>query len=889
MKFHSLILSAMLTGAALLATGCTDHTDRIFDTTARVVAFDVDTEQPEGSRSASEEGPAETFSTLTLTGDDGSTLYLHALTREGITPSAAPAGRAAAVTTETLADMGVWGASYQGDTWTGSDFYMKDVELTRSGNWNSDYLWITGETMNFYAHSPYQAKGLTVAPTGKSEAPAWSYTVPADVAAQSDLLWAENVGTAFRNRVPLTFHHALTAVKFVNGALRPGRIKAIRVKGVYTSGEYHPGADSWTELQGEGNFAIALDKEVEMTLGSAVTEGETTLMMLPQTLPADATVEVDYEDATTGTASTFSARLGGTVWPMGKTVTYRIANADVMPVIEVTQMPEAIGYRGGAASFSIRSHSYRQGYGTYYTNQPWTATFYAPDASGEFTTEVPRPDWLADFPTEGDGTDNGTAHSYDFNISPTPVVITNEVDDALASTPATTSPVDLSMTDVNGNATAEMNTANCYVVRSAGTYRIPVVFGNAIKHSRTNTNAYTATVPEGSTTMLPVMLDAFNQPITSPFIEGATGAKGIWNVIAPDVITVQPALVTEQRVIDGVSRDVQYLQFTINKASLKQGNLGVAVTNADGTILWSWHIWVTTLEFSTKQVWNYAGQVNEVANVNMAWCTGDCWTYPERRIKVRFTQPATGAYVETMIVTQQEFVSQKPGNNMMYMWGRKDPMRALLPNNESKTVWDGEGNVIPTTQIQNWPNRATFIGRSIQSPTTFFKMNTTGIATWANLWAANSDYVALDASVAWPQNLVKTVYDPCPAGFQVSTSAAFTGYSNKPGAQTGTGDKIYQVGDVHDGIDLMCRPADTSTDPATLFYPTTGTRNNNFNVQYKFGDGFMILGAEGRLLTNTTETATGSAVFQYYRGMLWTSNPRTIAAPASVRPCREND
>lgn len=49
--------------------------------------------------------------------------------------------------------------------------------------------------------------------------------------------------------------------------------------------------------------------------------------------------------------------------------------------------------------------------------------------------------------------------------------------------------VDLSMQDIYGNTTSQ-NTANCYVVKEAGTYKFPCVYGNAIKNGATNATAY---------------------------------------------------------------------------------------------------------------------------------------------------------------------------------------------------------------------------------------------------------------------------------------------------------------------------------------------------------------------------------------------------------------
>ena len=48
-------------------------------------------------------------------------------------------------------------------------------------------------------------------------------------------------------------------------------------------------------------------------------------MMLPQTLPDGAEVEVVFQDGTSGQERTMSASIAGTQWPQGKTVTYKLS------------------------------------------------------------------------------------------------------------------------------------------------------------------------------------------------------------------------------------------------------------------------------------------------------------------------------------------------------------------------------------------------------------------------------------------------------------------------------------------------------------------------------------------------------------------------------------
>ena len=82
---------------------------------------------------------------------------------------------------------------------------------------------------------------------------------------------------------------------------------------------------------------------------------------------------------------------------------------------------------------------------------------------------------------------------------------------------ATEAPTDLSMVDCAGNARASMTTANSYMVHTAGKYKLPLVYGNAIKNGADNTVAYK---PGGttSTNYCANFVNHANTAITAPWI-----------------------------------------------------------------------------------------------------------------------------------------------------------------------------------------------------------------------------------------------------------------------------------------------------------------------------------------------------------------------------------
>ena len=179
---------------------------------------------------------------------------------------------------------------------------------------------------------------------------------------------------------------------------------------------------------------------------------------------------------------------------------------------------------------------------------------------------------------------------------------------------------DLSMLDNAGNERASRWTANCYMVHMGGNYKLPLVYGNAIKNGTANASAYTGIENENTTLTFP---NHAGNAITKPWIKDhgitVTSAELLW----------QDAKGLIQEV--GISGD--YLTMSVGKdATEQEGNALVAAKTSDGTIVWSWHIWVTKQTFvegdlnsvtttndtsvGTKGVdW----QIYKVAPVNLGW------------------------------------------------------------------------------------------------------------------------------------------------------------------------------------------------------------------------------------------------------------------------------
>lgn len=209
-------------------------------------------------------------------------------------------------------------------------FYMDEDAVNKGSVWKTDqvYYWPgVGHLLQFYAWAPTDANGLTTPSTPQSKE--LSYTVPADAAAQKDIVVATTAEIQGDNNqaVPLTFAHICTAVRFAVGSqMQAGSIKSVALKGVKNTGTYNMATGAWTLDEASADFSQTLNKVTTGNEGNgkAITSDEGTFMMLPQTLPADAMVEVVFTNAS-GVDRTLTASIGNTQWTMGTTVTYKLS------------------------------------------------------------------------------------------------------------------------------------------------------------------------------------------------------------------------------------------------------------------------------------------------------------------------------------------------------------------------------------------------------------------------------------------------------------------------------------------------------------------------------------------------------------------------------------
>ena len=326
----------------------------------------------------------------------------------------------------------------------------------------------------------------------------------------------------------------------------------------------------------------------------------------------------------------------------------------------------------------------------------------------------------------------------------------------------TVSNYDLSMYDVTGN-TCSQTTANSYMVHKGGTYKLPLVYGNAIKNGATNTAAF---MPSGSSdvTFLTPFKSALNNDIDDPWIKNVDGPVSSAELVWQDA----------SGMITAVSIDGDYLKFTVADGA-PCGNAMIAVKNSGGTILWSWHIWACPDWYKTASLTPIkSGDITyQVCPVNLGWVgpfTKNTYTVSSCRVKM---VPASGTpLVFTVDLPQtDEYVPTSYGYCPYYQWGRKDPEVPSVGNaNTGRAVYNISNTSFAngTAPNQTHSSSAVNIATTIQHPNIHY-YNSANYGPYNtnqyNLWDATESIVT--ASGNKTGYTVKTIYDPCPPGYCV--------------------------------------------------------------------------------------------------------------------------
>ena len=690
-------------------------------------------------------------------------------------------------------------------------FYNKEVN--KDGKMLQPEVWTSAaSTLKFYAVYPYMdgtnAKQKLVQPTAGSM-PYIAFEASTDIASQTDLMTAETDVLNYTptggapHVVPLKFYHALTAIRFGIGRNLSWNktIKSIEFQGVYKNAQYNLAAKTWSNHGSTENFKLDnINASTSGTLNSVIVKDGNTFLMVPQTVPAGAKIVITFSDNTHITAN-----IGGKEWKAGTTKTYMMTEKNSNWDYQIIGSdPATIAYNQTTSTDNYTVQSYRKD-PTTNTFQPvkWKVVSYQESTDGGKTWSAEstnKPSWLTKLSlTEGDG-------GKDAEVGK-PTVTTDFVDrlayrnQALKNAEdkgSISNPYNLA-NQTNGGDVVE-NTANCYVISAAGYYRLPLVYGNAITNKVANQSAYKTS--NTGTDILSHFKDHNGVVITDPWItetNGGTnkpnGAKLVW---ADETGLVESL---------GISADGKFLKFRVPQDKIKTGNAVIAATK-DGVVVWSWHLWFTEANvLKTTKVTNFQNVDYYFTNEPLGWKykKWETTTYSApRKVKVKIQQLEKngGNYKESTITITQNNGALRECYSTLYQFGRKDAFPGTDDNLEGTFTENGGKNM----SIQN----------SIQHPGTFYAWDRT-MHNQCNLWSMNNTTIGYNDNA-----VVKTIYDPCPAGFKMPASNAFTGFTT-----TGINTETESQFNINGGWDFGFHFNNKISSPdATVYFPASGVRSN---------------------------------------------------------------
>ena len=263
--------------------------------------------------------------------------------------------------------------------------------------------------------------------------------------------------------------------------------------------------------------------------------------------------------------------------------------------------------------------------------------------------------------------------------------------------------------------------ANCYIVSEPGLYKFKTVKGNS-----------------------------------STSVGNVASAAILWETFGTDTA---PELFD---LISGFCYKDGYIAFK-TADTFKEGNAVIAAKDADGNILWSWHIWLT--DQPQAQVYN-----------------NDAGTMMDRNLGATSATPGdVGAL------------------GLLYQWGRKDPFlgsSSISSNTIAKSTiaW-------PSTVSSDSSNGT--IDYATANPTTFITSNSKN-----DDWYYTGDF-STDNTRWTTSESSKSIYDPCPAGWRVP-DGDWNGIWSKAGFDDTTYDST------NEGISFSI------SSPSKTWYPASG-------------------------------------------------------------------
>ena len=696
-----------------------------------------------------------------------------------------------------------------GNTWTPTD---KNGAV-------QEYHWSGGKALYFLAlgnKDVFSPKVLSSGPAGETQ-----LQLTLDAKVLSNPIYAAKSSTFTTTpkdgKVNLDFKilPVAIAVKVDKGHFTGCQIHSVKIDKMYTKGTYGVKSASWSGLTGEKEVSLRLfDPYSPIPAEGGVISGGDNLediFFIPQTLPKGTKIQIEGQYGDGALLRHVYVLDKAMILTAGKRVTLTLTANSIDEEIFDVKFPEteysqdqSYSYmevtshrlikKGGKVigiapmAWSSRTRGAHQG------NIPSWFTIVGYTQNGKYI-EVNDAKYGE---LKGDG-DNGTPITYKIYCDP----FKRPPGDALPNGFPRTSKEKqqypmaleenetggvLNLANYNGRGVPNhypqevgpktlpgaYRTSNCYlVVKKANVYYFPCVMGNSIKDNKINDEAFTVKKRYGGVTTDFVNYKGETVNHQNIFID-AKSVEILW--ADADFGGTYVKLEESLNFAHSMSpRTIKFVKVIMDKQKIGQkGNMLIAVRDAEGTIMWSWHLWFEnpinfTHKFPVKIQTDGKGD-REFLPYVLGYIFGPN-NHPRRVDKVQLRNLQGKQKTVTGELISPNFVDRRESRALYYMWGRKDPLPSMtrvydIQNGVQRSpkesiLYQASAAVDVSTVFKfgfttglNTPAEGISFG--IRHPTYFFEVPG-GIQYYPYLWDANAP----------SYNPVKTVYDPCPAGYQV--------------------------------------------------------------------------------------------------------------------------
>lgn len=872
--FHYALSSLLVGGIALSVTSCADddiNPNQGNDGDA-LVRFSINDVQEQAVNRGLEMTRGAIANGITTADLAGHKLTAHSnrnidvcfieTTVEGVNPIKADAATRAKIKTNIDDDFSSTGIRGAASILTTPEWFH--AEKTKSnGELYNPIRWSMAEpNARFFAVYPSKEKysSMTINNTTTAGSPNVDFTVKSNVADQVDLMTActGDVHYATQGEHPTTnlnFRHALTAIRFAvgqnlswNKTIDKVEIRNAVMASKYTLSQRLDGVgadwDHSTDTRGTATLSgvsVSTSRNPNATIMGNAGDNYT-FYMIPQVLTSN-NVSI-YVHCTDGTEIT--APLKGE-WKAGTTRTYKLSETNSNWTYTLTATdPSRVAEFNETSTQPYSITSYRTAPDGTQKSVPWKIIGYSVDGGTNYTTT--KPSWLTSLSNEtgngGSVAETGTATLSAADIKD----LLKERNDGLkAATPLGTASRYYDLSTAGG--TVARSTANSYVISAPGYYRIPLVYGNAITGGATNSSAYISSAPVtivgGADVILHNFKDHNGNNITNPWIEKSNAANT--NIDGAHIVWADEAnlihLSSTPIVHESANNDA-YLQFEVKASDIKSGNAVVAVTKGN-TVVWSWHLWFAPQSALTPiEVTNHQNKKYNFTEETLGWKPTE-WlatTYnAPRTVKVKVEQeygPSGNKKIAVFNITQNPG-GKKASIATFYQFGRKD----AIPGTDA----------LAAASTYSFDNTAggRSLGYAIQHPENMFGNVGTGYnsadwcnTTYYNLWSVDNTTVGFK-----DEAVIKTIYDPSPAGYKMPTSNVFTGFTID--GENGT--TINHDDTYNNGHNFWTN----SNKNEIVFLPAVGCR--------RISDGLFSVGGFG-YYWSAIPKSTDSGCYMYFNG-----------------------